>query len=106
MVLNVLPVHLEHLGTIERIAEAKAEIVEGMKPGGTAVLNADDPRVAAMRSFSKGDVLTFGIDTDADVRSGDISVAGFASTRFDVCVDEQRASVEYPLNGKHNILNA
>lgn len=106
VVLNVLPVHLEHLGTIERIAEAKAEIVEGMKPGGTAVLNADDPRVAAMRSLSKGDVLTFGIDNDADVRAVDISVAGFASTRFDVCVAGQRASVEYPLNGKHNILNA
>ena len=48
--LNVLPVHVEHLGSIENVAKAKAELVEGMKPGGTAVLNADDPRVAAMRT--------------------------------------------------------
>lgn len=41
VVLNVLPVHVEHLGSIENVAKAKAEIVEGMKEGGTAVLNAD-----------------------------------------------------------------
>ena len=46
VVLNVLPVHVEHLGSIENVAKAKAELVEGMKEGGTAVLNADDPRVA------------------------------------------------------------
>jgi UDP-N-acetylmuramoyl-tripeptide--D-alanyl-D-alanine ligase len=34
--LNVLPVHVEHLGSIENVAKAKAELVEGMKPGGTA----------------------------------------------------------------------
>ncbi len=45
--LNVLPVHVEHLGSIENVARAKAELVEGMKDGGIAVLNADDPRVAA-----------------------------------------------------------
>jgi UDP-N-acetylmuramoyl-tripeptide--D-alanyl-D-alanine ligase len=49
--LNVLPVHIEHLGSIEAIQKAKAELVEGMKPGGTAVLNADDFRVFAMRDL-------------------------------------------------------
>ena len=58
--LNVLPVHVEHLGSIENVAKAKAELIEGMKPGGTAVLNADDPRVAAMRWLCKG--------TDHDLR--------------------------------------
>ena len=49
--LNVLPVHVEHLGSIENVAKAKAELVEGMKTGGTAVLNADDFRVLAMRDL-------------------------------------------------------
>jgi len=67
--LNVLPVHIEHLGSIERIQQAKAELVEGMKIGGVAVLNADDPRVAAMEPLSKGRTITYGIANAADVRA-------------------------------------
>src|SRR5688572_30604039 len=66
VVLNVLPVHVEHLGSIENVAAAKAEIIEGMKNGGTAVLNADDSRVAAMVPLSKGKVLTYGLADSAD----------------------------------------
>src|ERR687883_932562 len=64
--LLVAPVHLEHLGTIENIAAAKAELIEGMKPGGTAVLNVDDERVLAMRAKHKGPVVTYGIENAAD----------------------------------------
>lgn len=106
VVLNVLPVHIEHLGTIERIAQAKAEIVEGMRAGGTAVLNADDFRVAAMASLSKGDVVTYGIETDADVRAKDIAVHGFGSTEFILDIRGLTAPVRFPLNGRHNIMNA
>src|SRR5829696_4217838 len=59
--LNVLPVHVEHLGSIENIAKAKAELVEGMKADGTAVLNADDPRVLAMRELTRGTTITYAI---------------------------------------------
>jgi len=65
--LNVLPVHVEHLGSIENVAKAKAELVEGMKLGGTAILNADDPRVANMHWLSKGRTITYGIENPADV---------------------------------------
>ena len=65
--------------------KAKAELVEGMKPGGTAVLNADDPRVLAMRSLTKGRMITFGIDDpDADVRAENITFEGFGDTAFDL----------------------
>lgn len=104
--LNVLPVHLEHLGSIEAIAAAKAELVEGMKPRGTAVLNADDKRVAAMATLSKGDVVTYGIDNDAFVRASEIDVHGFGKTTFTLAVGKERARVTFPLNGRHNILNA
>ena len=104
--LNVLPVHLEHLGTIERIAAAKAELVEGMKEGGTAVLNADDSRVAAMASLSKGKVLTYGIENEADVVARNIEFRRFGDTRFDLVFGGSSELVQFPLDGKHNILNA
>lgn len=68
VVLNVAPVHLERAGSIERIAQAKAEIVSTLPPGGAAILNSDDPRVLAMRAAAPGSVLTFGQSPDADWR--------------------------------------
>jgi UDP-N-acetylmuramoyl-tripeptide--D-alanyl-D-alanine ligase len=104
--LNVLPVHVEHLGSIENVAKAKAELVEGMKEGGTAVLNADDPRVSEMRRLSKGSVVTFGIDSDADVSASTIATAGFGKTSFELQTPPGSAHVNFKLNGKHNISNA
>ena len=106
VVLNVLPVHVEHLGSIENVAKAKAEIVEGMKPDGTAVLNADDTRVAAMRSLVKGKTITYAIDNEADVRAENVGFERFGETRFTLAVNGETAEVEFPLNGKHNISNA
>jgi UDP-N-acetylmuramoyl-tripeptide--D-alanyl-D-alanine ligase len=106
VVLNVLPVHVEHLGSIENVAAAKAEIIEGMKNGGTAVLNADDPRVITMSKLSKGEVLTYGIDNTADMIATDIEFAGFGSTAFTLETPAGSARVSFPLNGRHNISNA
>lgn len=106
VVLNVLPVHFEHLGSIENIAAAKAEIVEGMKDGGVAVLNADDARVAAMRSLTAGTVITYGVDNNADVSATEIEYSGFGLTRFVLTTPDGSSSVSFPLNGRHNILNA
>ena len=104
--LNVLPVHVEHLGSIENVAKAKAELIEGMKPGGTAVLNADDPRVAQMHWLSKGRTLTYGIENPADVRAESIRFDRFGETKFTLVANGEKAEVSFPLNGKHNILNA
>ena len=70
--LMVAPVHLEYLGTIENIAAAKAELIEGLKPEGTAILNADDVLVMKMREKHQGRTLTFGIDNAADVSASEI----------------------------------
>lgn len=106
VVLNVLPVHLEHLGSIENIAKAKAELVEGMKVGGTAVLNADDERVLAMSALSKGKVLTFGISNESDVMAKDISIERFGETRFRLETPDSEAEVSMQFSGRHNVLNA
>ena len=106
VVLNVLPVHVEHLGSIENVAAAKAEIVEGMKEGGTAVLNADDSFAAGMRKLSRGRTITFAIDAAADIRAENITFPRFGSTVFDLVTPAGTSPVRFPLNGRHNILNA
>ena len=104
--LNVLPVHVEHLGSIENVAKAKAELVEGMKENGTAVLNADDFRVAEMRDLSKGKTITYGIENESDVMAREIKFERFGETTFTLQTPNGEAEVSFPLNGKHNILNA
>ncbi len=104
--LNVLPVHVEHLGSIENVARAKAELVEGMKPNGTAVLNADDFRVAAMRNLHAGRTVTFGIAEKADISASEIEMRRFGETRFVLHTPHGKADVRLPLSGRHNVLNA
>jgi UDP-N-acetylmuramoyl-tripeptide--D-alanyl-D-alanine ligase len=104
--LMVAPVHLEHLGTIENIAAMKAELIEGLKPGGIAVLNADDQLVMEMKSKTDGPVLTFGIQNQADVTATGIDTARFGSIRFRLQTPLGEAAAELPMTGRHNLMNA
>lgn len=72
VITNVGPAHLEGLGSIEQVALAKAELLQTIRPGGTAILNADDPRVAAMAHGLDHPVVSFGTSPDAMVRAEDI----------------------------------
>ena len=60
VVLNVGHAHAGEFGSIEAVALAKGELVEALPPSGIAILNADDPRVAAMASRTRARVVTFG----------------------------------------------
>jgi UDP-N-acetylmuramoyl-tripeptide--D-alanyl-D-alanine ligase len=104
--LLVAPVHLEYLGSIENIAAAKAELIEGLKPGGTAVLNADDKFVMAMRAKHRGPVITFGIENAADVKATEISTQRFGLIRFRLRTPLGEAATELPMTGRHNLMNA
>ncbi|HMJ26316.1 MAG TPA: UDP-N-acetylmuramoyl-tripeptide--D-alanyl-D-alanine ligase [Pyrinomonadaceae bacterium] len=104
--LMVAPVHLEHLGTIETVAAMKAELIEGLKPGGIAVLNADDDLVMEMKSKTDGPVLTFGIQNPADVTATGIDTARFGSIRFRLQTPLGQAAAELPMTGRHNLMNA
>lgn len=106
VVLGVAPVHLEFLGTVENIATAKAELIRGVKPGGTAILNADDKRVAAMRGLHDGPVLTFGIETPADVMATEIEDVQLGLTRFRLRTPFGEAMAELLMPGRHNLSNA
>ncbi|HSE97267.1 MAG TPA: UDP-N-acetylmuramoyl-tripeptide--D-alanyl-D-alanine ligase [Blastocatellia bacterium] len=107
VVTNVAPVHLEFFSSVDEIAEAKSELVEGVKPGGAAVLNADDPRVARMRDKRDNiEFRFFGIDLPADVSARDIESEGLGGTRFTLITPRGLADVRLRLAGRHNIYNA
>jgi UDP-N-acetylmuramoyl-tripeptide--D-alanyl-D-alanine ligase len=107
VVLNVAPVHLEFFASIDEIAGAKAELVQGVKSGGVAVLNGDDRLVAQMKHL-RGDirVRTFGIDSEADVRARRLEDHGLAGTRFALQTARGVIQVALPLAGRHQVYNA
>lgn len=104
--LMIAPVHLEHLGSIENIVAAKAELVEGLKPGGIAVLNADDKLVIGMRDKHQGRVVTFGIDNPADVAAKEIDTSHLGHIKFRLETALGKADATLPMSGRHNLMNA
>lgn len=104
VVLNVGSAHLGEFGSVEAIATAKAELVEGVRPGGRVVLNADDPRVAAMahRAPTGSVITTFGTSPGADVRGDDVELDGDGRASF--TWDGRR--VHLGLVGEHHVANA
>jgi len=104
--LMVAPVHLEYLGTIENGAAAKAELIEGLKPGGTAVLNADDALVMKMREKHAGKTLTFGIANPADVSAAEIDTRSLGKISFRLLTPNGEARAHLAMSGQHNLSNA
>ncbi|HSE33037.1 MAG TPA: UDP-N-acetylmuramoyl-tripeptide--D-alanyl-D-alanine ligase [Pyrinomonadaceae bacterium] len=104
--LMVAPVHLEYLGTIENIAAAKAELIEGLKPTGTAILNADDPLVLKMREKHRGKTLTFAIENSADVTATGIDTSSLGRISFRLRTPLGEAAAQLPMSGRHNLSNA
>jgi UDP-N-acetylmuramoyl-tripeptide--D-alanyl-D-alanine ligase len=104
--LMVAPVHLEYLGSIENIAAAKAELIEGLKPEGTAILNADDAWVMKMRDKHQGKTLTFGIDNAADIAATEIDTQALGTITFRLRTPLGEARTSLPMSGRHNLSNA
>ena len=100
VVTNVGYAHIENLGSVEAIAGAKAELVESLGPTGTAILNADDPRVSAMRHKHQGQVVSYGLSPAADVRAENVE---FLPEGVSFSVADTKFSSS--LTGRHNVLN-
>jgi len=82
VVLAVHPTHLERAGSLAAIARGKAELPAALPDNGLAVLNVDDPLVAAMRHATVAPVRTFGLDPAAEVRATDVESHGLEGTSF------------------------
>jgi len=105
VVTNVEPVHLERLGTIERIAEAKSELVRALPPDGLAVLNGDDPRVRAMAELAACPSVTYGLGESNDYRAVDIVTSGLDGMRFRVLGPSGGIAMRANILGRHQVMN-
>src|SRR5512143_2374748 len=103
VVTNVGPVHLERLGSIEAIAEAKAELVQALPPEGTAILNYDDERARAMRDKTPAQVLTYGLSPQADLWADEIASEGLEGIHFTLHYRSEEFHVQVPLLGRHSV---
>ena len=107
VVTRVAPVHLEFFASLDGIALAKRELIEGLAGRDTvAVLNADDPRVARFAEVAPGQVVTFGFSSGAQFRAEHIDDRGAEGSEFDFIAPAGRARLTLPLAGRHNISNA
>ncbi|MFF7645822.1 glutamate ligase domain-containing protein [Streptomyces canus] len=106
VVLNVGQAHLGEFGSRAAIATAKGELVQGLAPGVTAVLNIDDPRVVAMRSLTDRPVRTFGRVEHADVRALGLALDRLGRPSFTLRTADASAPVALPHVGAHQALNA
>ncbi|HVO56464.1 MAG TPA: UDP-N-acetylmuramoyl-tripeptide--D-alanyl-D-alanine ligase [Dongiaceae bacterium] len=107
VVTRVAPAHLEFFASVDEIALAKRELIEGLNgKESTAVLNADDARVAAFGAVAPGRVITYGIEQPAFFRAENIEDRGALGTTFDYLSPEGRVRLELALPGRHVIGNA
>ena len=106
VVTNVGPTHLERLGSIERIAQAKSELPRALPPaeeGGVAILNADDPLVRAMAGLTRARVFTYGLNPEAHLWADEIESSGLEGIHFRCHYGGEAFHVRLPMLGRHSV---
>lgn len=103
VVTNVQSSHLERLGSIERVAAAKSELVEALPSDGLAVLNADDSWVRAMIERTRARALLYGLSGDAEVWATAITSQGLRGIEFQLHYGRESVHVKLPLLGVHSV---
>lgn len=109
VVLNVGSAHVGEFGSREGIAKTKGELAEALPSaadGGVAVLNMDDPLVAAMAARTTARVVGFGESAAATVRAENVTLDDQARASFRLITPAGEADVTLPLYGEHHVSNA
>ncbi len=106
IVLNVGHAHVGEFGSVEVIARAKTELPAALPEDGVAVLNADDPLVAAMAQHTRARVVLVGESADAHVRATDVRLDEAGRPSFTITAPFGTASVTLGLVGRHHVGNA
>lgn len=103
LVTNVGYSHLARLGSIERIAQAKRELVEALDQNDLAILNIDDERVAAMQAHTPARILSYGLSDQADLWADAVDSRGLAGIKLTLHYEGERVHVSVPLLGQHSV---
>ena len=107
VITRVAVEHLEFFDSVDEIALAERELIENLAwPSATAVLNADDERVARFSEVARGPVIWFGASRRAEFRAENIEARGVEGSAFDFVSPAGCARLESPLIGRHNAMNA
>jgi UDP-N-acetylmuramoyl-tripeptide--D-alanyl-D-alanine ligase len=109
LITNAGAEHLEGFGSIEGVARAEGEMVAGLDPGATAIINADDDFADLWRQMTPARLVTFGVARAADFTATEVTTSvgadGFL-TRFNLVTPTGKIAIELRMGGKHNVLNA
>lgn len=110
LITNASAAHIEGFGSLQGIVEAKGEILDGLQPGGTALLNADDPNVEQwMRRATEKRIVQFGVTTvgpQVAYRANDIQIGQRGQVSFTLESPDGNADIQLQLLGAHNVKNA
>jgi UDP-N-acetylmuramoyl-tripeptide--D-alanyl-D-alanine ligase len=105
VITNVAPVHLKFFESLEDIARAKKEILDGAKKHATAVLNGDDPLVRKISEDWRGPRITFGLNGSSDVRARGLRPRGLEGTDFVLEIGREKADVTSPFLNSALVMN-
>lgn len=106
VITNIGPVHLELLGSMGNIAQAKGELLEGLGPEGVAVLNGDDPSVRGQARSFKGKVVFYGLDQANNLIARGVTMDPEGHPSFVVRYEQEEVKVRLGVPGVHNVWNA
>jgi UDP-N-acetylmuramoyl-tripeptide--D-alanyl-D-alanine ligase len=107
VITRVAVEHLEFFRSIDEIALAERELIENLPwPSATAVLNADDERVAAFAEVARGPMIFFGTNPAAQFRAEAVEEHGIEGSEFEFVSPHGRTRLRLPLIGRHNVMNA
>jgi UDP-N-acetylmuramoyl-tripeptide--D-alanyl-D-alanine ligase len=106
MITNIQTVHLDGMGSLERLKEEKGELFRRMRRNGTILVNQDDPRVIDLASDYPGQKITFGIEHPAEVMAKEIRLKGAEGTSFTLILEGEVVEIHLRLLGRHFVPNA
>ena len=106
LITNIQKVHLEGMGSLERLKEEKGELFRKMRRDGTILVNQDDPRVIELARDYPGQKITFGIEHPAEVMAKEIRLRGAEGTSFTLILEEEVMEIHLRLLGRQFVPNA
>ena len=105
LITNIGPAHLEGLGSIDAVMRAKGELLTKIKPAGTAVLNADDPKLLQLADQTSANVVLFGLSKNAQIRGRSIRKKGLGLS-FTLQMPSESISIDIETPGRFMVSNA